>query len=628
MLLNRKTLSNSALGFLAILFVTLVLLTNLLFRGARLDLTENALFTLSEGTHNILGKLDESIHLNLYFSDKATAESNLPEVRGLRVYFNRVRELLEEMSSRAGSKLVLSVIDPLPYSEAEDRAAAAGIQGIPVGPAGEKVFLGLVGTNATDGQASIAFFDPSKESLLEYDVAKMIYDLATVKKPVVGLLSSLPIQGGGFDPMPQRMQEPWAIYEQLGQLFEVKALDAKTLKTIDPSIQVLVVVHPKDLNEDAQYALDQFVLKGGHLLAFVDPHADFDQGDADPNNPMVAMMAKKSSDLPALFKAWGVQYSPNEVVLDRAHALTVSTQPGMQPSRHPGILRFAQNDLTHEDVIMAQLNNLNLADTGYFKLTKDSPAKLVPLIQTGDQAMTVNVERIKTLADPSSLLNGFAPTGEHYVLAGRLQGTFKTAFPQRKDNGHLAEAKEPANIILVADTDMLHNRLWVQTQNFFGQKLLNTFASNGDFFSNAVDNLTGSSDLISIRGRGQSSRPFTKVEELKLIADDRFQRKEQELQSELMDTERKLAELQSGKSKDQKLVLSPEQQKELENFLKRKVEIRKELRDVRRQLDADIDSLGAWLKFINIALMPILLTLGSLLYVGWKNKAHSVKGAA
>jgi ABC-type uncharacterized transport system involved in gliding motility auxiliary subunit len=622
MTLNRKTLTGSALAILAVLFVAVVLISNLLFRGVRLDLTEGSLYTLSDGTRNILDKIDEPIHLTLYFSDKATADSNRADVRSLRTYFERVRELLEEMSNRAGSKIRLEVVDPIAYSEAEDRAAAAGVQGIPLGPSGEKIFLGLVGTNSTDGQAAIPFFEPDKESLLEYDVAKLIHDLTTVKKPVVGFLSGLDM-GAGFDPQTQQMREPWAAYQQLAQLFDVKPVTATGLKSIDAAINLLIVVHPKQLNEDAQYAIDQFVLRGGHLMVFVDPNAELDEGGADPSNPMAAMMASKASDLPALFKAWGVEYSPNDVVLDRAHALTINARGGT-PMRHPAMLRFAKADLKQDDVVTANLDTIHLATAGSFKLAKDSPAKLTALIQTGGQAMTVPTEKIKFLADPGSLLNDYKPTGERYVLAGRLQGKFKTAFPQRSEAGHLAEAKEEVEILLAADTDILSDRLWVRTQNFFGQKLMNAFASNGDLFINAVDNLSGSTDLISIRGRGTSTRPFTKVEELKLAADDRFRVKEQELQQELTDTERKLAELQSGKSKDEKFVMSPEQQKELENFLKRKLEIRKELREVRRQLDADIDNLGSRLKFVNIALIPLLLTLGSLGYLGWKSRQRGL----
>ena len=617
MTLNRKTLTGGALAILAVLFVAIVLLSNLLLRGARLDLTENKLYTLSEGSRNILGSLDEPINLTLYFSDKATADSSRTEIRGLRVYYHRVRELLEEMSARAGGKLRLTVIDPLPYSEDEDRAAAAGVQGLPLGPSGEKISLGLVGTNSTDGQAVIAFFDPGKESFLEYDVAKLIHDLASPKKPVVGLISGLPL-AAGFDPMTRSMREPWAVYQELSQLFDVKEIDVATLKSVDKEIGVLVVVHPKQLSDDAQYAIDQFVLRGGHLLAFVDPNAELDDAGADPANPHMAMLAEKSSNLPALFKAWGVEYAPDQVVLDRAHAVPVGVAPGAPPVRHPGILGLKAPDLNREDIVTAGLESINVSSAGSFKLAKDSPLQLVPLFESSPQSMTVPVQRVKFVRDPSELWQGFNSTGIRYTLAGRLRGPFKTAFPDRKEEGHLAETKAPGLVLLVADTDLLTDRLWVRIQNFFGQKMMNAFANNGDFFVNAVDNLTGSTDLISIRGRATSQRPFTKVEELKRAADDRFRDKERELQQELAETERKLTELQTAKSRDEALVLSPEQKSELEQFLKRKLEIRKELREVRRQLDSDIETLGAWLKFINIALIPILLTLGALGYVWWR----------
>lgn len=625
MTLNRKTLSGGALALLAVLFVAIVLLSNLLFRGFRADLTENRLYTLSDGTDRILGKLDEPVRLSLYFSEKATAESNRAEVRNLRVYFDRIRDLLDEMAARSKGKLLVEVIDPIPYSEAEDRAAASGIQGIPLGPAGEKIFLGLVGTNATDGQGMIPFFDPGKESVLEYDVAKLIQDLATTKKRAIGLLTGLPM-ASGVDPAAREMREPWAVYQELSQLFDIRQLDASTLKTVDPDVAVLVLVHPKQLGDDAEYAIDQFVLRGGHLLVFVDPNAELDQA-ADMGNPQAAMFADKSSNLPALFKAWGVEFAPDKVVLDRAHALQVGTSPGGPPVRHPGILGFQGADLPRNDVVTASLEAVNMASVGHFRLAKDSSATLTPIIQSSNEAMTILTERVKFLPDPSVLFQDYVATGERYIIAGRLEGKFKTAFPNRSGNNHLAEAKDPGLILLVADTDVLSDRLWVRVQNFFGQKVLNAFANNGDLFINAVDNLSGSSDLISIRGRASSQRPFTRVEQLKRTADDRFRAKEQELQRELTETERKLTELQSGKSDDQSQVLSPEQKSELDKFLHRKLDIRKELREVRRQLDADIEALGARLKFLNIALVPILLTLGTLVFVGWKNKRSTVKGA-
>ncbi len=617
MAFNRKTLTGSALLILAALFVAVILVSNLLFRGARVDLTENDLYTLSPGTRSLLGKLDEPIQLTLYFSDRGTADTDNLSARALRAYYPRVRELLEEVAARSSGKIHLKVVDPVAYSEDEDNAVAAGIQGLPFGAAGESVFLGLYGSNSTNGEAKIPLFDPGRENLAEYDIAKLIHDLASNKKPAVGFISSLPMSVG-FDPATRQMREPWAIYGELTQFFDVRQLNATALKRIDDDVKVVVLVHPKDLADDTLYALDQFVLRGGHLLVFVDPEAEQDQSGADPQNPQAALLADKSSDLPRLFKAWGLEYARDKVVLDRAHALQISVAQNAPPVRHPAILGFTRKDLSSDDVITANLDSINMSTVGYLELAKDATSKLVPLIQSSDQSMSVPAERLKLLNDPSSLLADFQPAGQPFVLAARLEGQFNTAFPERKDEGHLAQAREKNAVVVFADTDLLSDRLWAEVQNFFGQKVLNAFANNGDLVVNAVDNLAGDSDLISIRGRATSQRPFTKVAELKRQADDSFRRKEKQLQQELSDTERKLTELQSAKSQDQAMVLSAEQKAELDNFLKRKVEIRKQLRDVRHQLDADIDALGTRLKFINILLVPLLLIVAALGFVGWK----------
>ncbi len=619
MKINRKALSGTALIVLAILFVALMLVVNTLFRGARVDLTQNHIYTLSQGTNKILKSIDEPIHLYLFYSDKAT--KNLPQ---LRTYYTRVHEMLEEMASRSNGKITLETIDPLPFSEDEDRASSMGLQSVPVGNSGEKIFFGLAGTNSTDGHAAIPFLQPDKEPFLEYDVAKLIHELSTSKKPVVALLSDLPISAG-FDHDTRQMRQPWAIYQQWEQLFDIRQLDTSKLKSIDKDVDVLVLVHPQHLSDDVVSAIDQYVLRGGHLLVFVDPYAELDNGGADPNNPQAAMMADKSSDLPKLFKAWGIDYDPNKVVLDRAHALPISTGPGQAPVRHPAILGFTKADLASDDVITANLDSINVSTAGYFALSKDAKGeKLEPLIQTSADAMTVPSMRMRMLRDPSQLLDGYKATGEHYILAARLTGKLKTAFPERSGADHLATSKADAQIVLVADTDILSDRLWVQVQNFFGQQVMNPFANNGDFAVNAVDNLTGSSDLISIRGRATSQRPFTTVEALKRSADERFRSKEQELQQELTETEQKLTQLQSAKSADQAPILSSEQKSELENFLKRKVEIRKQLRQVRRQLDAEIESLGARLKFLNIVLMPLLVTLFALAFAWWRNRRRRI----
>lgn len=611
---NRKLLTGGALAVLAVLLVAVILISNVVFRGARVDLTQGHLYTLSQGTKNILTSIDEPIHLYYFYSDKGSQD--LPQ---LRTYATRVRELLEEMASRAKGKIQLEVIDPLPFSEDEDRATSFGLQAVPTGQQGEKIFLGLAGTNSTNGKSVIPFLQPNKEAFLEYDVAKLINDLTQAKKPVVGLLSGLPISAG-FDPQTRQMREPWAIDQQLSQSFDVRSLNATSLKSIDKDINVLIVVHPKNLSDDAQYAIDQFVMRGGHLLAFVDPNAEADDAGAEPNNPQAAMMADRSSDLPKLFKAWGIQYDPHQVVLDRGHAVQVSVSQGGPQVRDAAILGFTKRDLNADDVTTANLDSINVSSAGFFALAKDSKNKLVPLIQTGTDAMIAPVERVKFMQDPSQLLNGFTPTKMNYVIAGRLEGKFVTAFPDRKEAGHLAEAKDSGEIILVADTDMLTDRLWVNVQPFFGQKLMNAFANNGDFFINAVDNLTGSSDLISIRGRAISQRPFTRVDDMKRAAEENFRGKEQELQRQLNETERKLTELQSGKAKGNEMILSPEQQSELQSFMDKKVEIRKQLRQVQRSLDENIDALGARLKLINIGLMPLLITIAALAFAFWKRR--------
>ncbi|HET6546542.1 MAG TPA: Gldg family protein [Rhodanobacteraceae bacterium] len=616
---NRRALSGTALIVLAILFVALMLVVNTVFRGARVDLTRNHIYTLSDGTRHIIESVDEPIHLYLFFSDKGT--QNLPQ---LRTYYTRVHEMLEEMAGKSNGRIVLETIDPLPFSEDEDRAASMGLQSVPVGNSGEKIFFGLAGTNSTDGHAVIPFLQPDKEAFLEYDIAKLIHELTTSRKPVIGLLSDLPISAG-FDPATRQMRQPWAIYDQWQQLFDMRQLDASKLTSIDKDVGVLVLVQPKHLSDDAAYAIDQFVLRGGHLLVFVDPDAELDNAGADPGNPQAAMMADKSSDLPKLFKAWGIDYDPDKVVLDRAHALPISTGTGEAPVRHPAILGFAKTDLAGDDVITANLDSVNVSTAGYFELAKDTKdEKLAPLIQTSADAMTVPSMRMRMLRDPTELYTGYQPTGEHYLIAGRLTGKFKTAFPDRSEAGHLAASTTQAQIVLVADTDILSDRLWVQIQNFFGKKIMNAFADNGDFAVNAVDNLTGSSDLISIRGRATSQRPFTTVESLQRDAEERFRSKEQELQHELSETERKLTELQSAKSADQAPILSPEQKSELENFLKRKLEIRKELRQVRAQLDAEIESLGARLKFMNIVLMPLIVTLFALAFWWWRDRRRRI----
>ncbi len=611
--MNRKASTGGHLALIMIGLVALVMLSSALLRGARLDLTQNRLHTLTDGTKAELADIKEPINLYFFFSDKASEAQ--PQ---LRTYANRVRELVEEIAAKSAGKITLKAIDPAPFSEEEDRATGFGLQALPLGQGDDKVFFGLAGTNSTDGQMIIPFFDPAKEAFLEYDVMKLVHGLKTTTKPIVGVISSLNM-AQGFDPASRRMTPGWAFMTSLSELFEVRQLNAASTTTIAPEIKTLVLVHPKGMTDDLADAVDQFVLRGGKLLVFVDPNAEADQEAQDPNNPNGQTFADKSSDMPKLFKSWGVTYDPNKVLVDPIHALQVQTPQGV-PVRHPVILGFASDSINQDDVVSSQLGALNFSTTGVFGLAEGAPLKLTALVQSSDKAALTTSERVRFMPDPESLMNGYSPSGERYVLAGRLEGKLKTAFPGKSGADRLTESKEPADIILIADTDMLTDRLWVQVQSMFGQQVMNAFANNGDLAINAVDNLTGSSALISVRGRATSARPFTRVADLRHSADERFRVKEQELNKELAETERKLNDLQSSKSKESAMILSPEQKAELESFQAKKVQIRKDLRQVRRQLDASIESLGTRLKFNDILTFPLLLTVGVFFFNRWRRQ--------
>ena len=605
-LLHRRALTGSSLLVIALLFIASVMLVSVLFRGTRLDLTANQLYTVSDGTRSVVNQLEEPVQLYFYFSEQAAAD--IPQ---LRTYAQRVRELLEEIEAGSKGKLRLEVIDPQPFSEAEDRATAAGLQGVPLGNGQGNFFFGLAGTNSTDGAMAIPFFQPDKEAFLEYDIAKLISGLSGKDKPVIGMLSALEI-GPGFDPTARRVTDGVVVYGELKNLFEIKRIE-KSVTKIDDDVELLMLVHPKGLSEDTLYAIDQFVLRGGRLIAFVDPHAEMEQA-GQGTDPTQAMFESKSSNLPELFKAWGIQFDPEQVVLDAELGLSIQSQPDRAPSRHLAILGLGAEQLNQSDVVSAQLEAVNMSSAGYFVVAEGADIQWEALAQSSANSSTVATDRVRFLPDPEQLFSDFTPSQERYVLAGRLSGKLKTAFPERSEEGHLAESQVDANIILIADSDVLSDRLWVQVQQFFGQKVMNAFANNGDFIINAADNMVGSADLISVRTRPSSARPFDTVEALKRRAEDRFRSKERELQAQLSETERKLGELQNNRSDQGSTLLTNEQREALERFQDEKLKIRKELRQVQHQLNDDIQQLGSRLKFINIIGVPLILTLIALVF--------------
>src|SRR5688572_19919083 len=391
---KRSTLGGGALIAHALLFIGLTVLFGNVLRGWRVDLTENGLYTTAPGTEKILKGLKEPINLYFFYSEKAI--NNVPE---LKPYGQRVKELLQEMAARSGGNLRLSVVDPQPFSDEEDRATELGVRGAPVTQDGQNLYFGLAGTNSTDGHQAIEFFDPRKEEFLEYDIVKLIYQLSSPKKAVVGWMSSIPM--GAMPPTMQQEgpREPPVTYTQAEQFFNVKPVSMEAT-SIDKDVDVLVIVHPKGLSPATQFAIDQFALRGGRVLMFVDPMAEADPaGGGDPSNPMAAMTANKSSDPGGILKAWGVEFKPGEVIGDLEHALTVPMRQSDQPVRHLGVLGMNRESFNPQDVIAAGLSSVNMVFTGAVSAAKDATTKFEPIISSSAQSAPIPVARFQMLFD-------------------------------------------------------------------------------------------------------------------------------------------------------------------------------------------------------------------------------------
>jgi ABC-type uncharacterized transport system involved in gliding motility auxiliary subunit len=618
--MTRGLISAGGLIVVAIIFFAVNVISNLGLSAARLDLTADKLFTLSEGTRSVLSKIQEPITLRLYYSDRLGKE--IPQYG---VYATRVREMLREYANAAPGKVRLEFIDPQPFSDEEDRAVAFGLQGVPVNQAGELVYFGIAGSNSADKEELIAFLQPERERFLEYDLTKLVFNLATIKKPAVGLLSSLPLQGEFRGP--RQPPEPWAIYLQMQQFFEIKQIE-RDVAEIPAEIGVLVLVHPKELSDKTQYAIDQFVLRGGRVLVFVDPHAEGEMGRPG----MAAQTGMTGSNLPKLFAAWGVEMEDGKFAGDRGSARRVNagTETRIRAVDYIAWLALREANFNRSDILTSETALIQMASAGILKRKEGATTTLTPLIETSTQAAAIDVGPIKMMPDPVSLLANFKSEDKRLILAARINGPIKTAFPdgpppEPKPEGdqkpaetpakpaepQLKESREPANIIVIADTDMLEDRFWAQVQDFFGQRVAIPLAGNGDFVINAIDNLLGSNALISLRSRGQSARPFTLVQDLQRDAELRFRAKEKELTEKLRDTEKKLSELQSQGQEQGggRTMVSKAQQETIDQFRTDLLATRKELRSVQQNLRSDIQTLEAWTKFLNIALIPILVAV-------------------
>ena len=612
----------------------------------RIDLTEDDLFSLADGTRNIVSGLEEPIELLFFYSESATEDQ--PQIRS---YGTRVQELLREIVIASGGNLVLSIVDPEPFSEEEDLATQYGVQPVPVTQGGQGIYFGLVAVeldNEKDPALRVSetmpLIRPDQEQFLEYEFMQLVTRVANPDLTVVGLLTTLDIDGG-FDPMTGQATQQWMITDYIRQLYDLRRIETDT-EIIEEDVDILMLVHPEGLSEQTLYAIDQHVMRGGETFVFLDPTADSMVSRSERGSMIPAGMR---SDLPGLLEAWGVDYASDKVLTDNTLALRVQMGQGSRPVAHIGMIGANRTALAGDDIITRRLENLNLSSVGALAPRDGATTRFEPLIQSSSDAMLMNASLLEDVLDPSVLFDEFVSANERYTIAARVSGVISSAFPEGRpvsgnaaadtseeeieadddnDSGeariekassdsdtmeaHLSQTSGETNILLFADTDVLTDRLWVQVAQFMGQRIPQPYANNGDFVINALDNLSGGADLVSIRSRGRYSRPFERVVKLQREADDRLRTEEAALLARLAETEEQLAALNTGEGGQLLGQLTPEIQTEIDRFNAELLDTRRSLRDVQFQLTADIEALGSNLKWFNTAAIPMLLTVLAL----------------
>src|ERR1051326_9149063 len=604
----------------------------------RIDLTKERAFTLSAGTKAILKKIDTPIKLRFYWT---RSENATPETVFLRNYAQQVEDLLDEFKQYAGGKLTIQKFNPLPDSDAEDSAKLGGVEGQVISAEGEPFYLGLA-VHMLDETVAIPFLSPSRERMLEYDIARAISQVLTSKKPIVGVMSALPVFGE-FNPMMMRMgqrgQEPWILINELKRDFEVKEV-AVSVDKIDDDIKVLVVIYPREISDGAQYAIDQFVLRGGKVVAFLDPLSIADNR-SNPSNPLQGAMSSGAT-MDKLLKAWGIEFDVGKAAADMTYKTAIRGQDG-RPQEAPAGLSLTKDAMNGEDALTSQLDNLLLPYPGVFTGTPAAGLKETLLLKTSKNAQLID----KIMAQFGGADKDFKPADKEYALAVRLTGKFKTAFPdgkpgdksaEKKDEGEkkdekktepkgesLKESSADGVVVLIGDSDMIFDPVCVQVQNFLGQRIVIPQNGNLNFAQSVVEQLAGDSNLIGVRSRATLNRPFTVVKRMQEKAQESYRAKIKELEASLSETQQKLNELQRTKEKGQRFILSAEQQQELTKFRQKEAEAKKELKQVRKNLSRDVDSLETRLKWINIAAMPFIVSGSGIALAFYKRKRTAAK---
>ena len=606
----------SATGFLllAVMFVALNGLGTLLLGGQRIDLTEQGLYSLSDGTKEIIDSIEEPIQLYFFFSDLATRDK--PQ---LRSYANRVRELLQEYAARGGDKLKLKVIDPEPFSEAEERAVQLGVQAAQGQAGTEALYFGLVAVDTLDLHKTIPLFDLERERTLEYDISQLLVSLVNPSKPVVGILSSIDMNTGGVAPQQNRPDAPWAILNFLNESFRIQILE-QTVAEIPSHVDVLMAVRPGRLPKQAVYAIDQYVVGGGKAVVMVDPMSDLSGQERSLIDP--------ESGVLQLLTSWGLSMEPYMLAGDPSLAITVQVNGVAQ--RHPVYMALNRSAIDENDVVTSLLDAINIGTAGVLKPLEASKEHVETLFSTSERGGSLKLQWLHSVTDAAELrrkMRGESLPGK-VLLGVRVSGPVESAFGGRPDvvlaegetpppqdslSPHRDRSEEDVNLIVVSDADWLHDQYWVRAQQFLGRVFTTPVADNASFVLNALENLSGNSALISVRSRGRFSRPFTVVEDIRQEADQRYRERSDTLERRLREAEQRLHELRKeNKDGDNKLRIRTEQNKAIARFNAERNTIRRQLRDVRHQLNKDIDSMNTQLRAINIIIAPMLLVLGLL----------------
>jgi ABC-type uncharacterized transport system involved in gliding motility auxiliary subunit len=604
----------------AVILIGVNLVVGARLPNAQIDLTQQHIYTLAPGTRKILADLKEPITLRLFYSPQLGAS-----VPSYGAFYDRVREMLREYASLSNGKVHLEFFNPEPFSDTEDRALAYGLQGVPLDQGGEQIYFGLVGTNLLDDERTVPFFQPDRERFLEYDLSRLVYELSNPKRPTIGVMSSLPVDGDPRAMMMRRMGQagagaPWASMVQLRQAYDVKTVPLDT-QVIDPDIQVLLLAQAQNLSDATLYAIDQFVMRGGRLMVMVDPNSDAEENTPGPNGQPPS---DTSSDLKKLFDAWGIVYNPTEVVGDLTGAWRVRSSEASDRVQAVDYVAWfnIRSGIAKDDPATADLTQVTVATPGAIAKKDGSDIEFTPLLSTDDKSALIPVNEVKTDPDPAKILAAFHPDGKIRVIAARVRGTLKSAFtgppdlPQGKTRpanflAHIAQTATPANMVVVADTDILADRYWVRVADFFGQSQATPFSDNGPFVANLVGTLAGGDALIGLRSRGSSLRPFEVVDAMQRDAEAKFRQTQQALQAHLQETQKKLTDLNAGREGGTAAapLLTADQRSAVEDLRRDITQTRGKLRNVQLELRRDISSLESNLRLFNIVLVPAILTI-------------------